>query len=264
MTIFSGQNAPDGTSYAQFGQGDQTLFFIHGVGLNHRVWQPQIDYFAASHSLVVYDMLGHGSSPLPDENATLADYAAQLLRLLDHLQLEQVSIIGHSMGALVAVAFALAHPDRVTALVPMNIVYRRTADKRTAVEERANQVLQNGQITGIETALARWFADKDDPATLEKKAQVHNWMNQLTPVGYGRTYRLFAISDDAFIDCLDRLTMPVLYLTGENDPNSTPAMSQQMAAETPNGQAIVLPNEAHMMAYLHPQKVNSILEDFLK
>jgi len=188
----------------------------------------------------------------------------QLTRLLDYLQIQQVNVIGHSMGALISVAFALAHPDSVSALVPMNIVYRRTLSQRDAVEARAEQVLASGQVVGIEAALTRWFADERDPASLEKIAAVRQWMSQVDPIGYGRTYRLFATSDDHFVDRLHELTMPVLYLTGKNDPNSTPAMSRQMAAETSHGQVEIIENEAHMMAYIHPEKVNAILANFLE
>jgi len=58
------------------------------------------------------------------------------------------------------------------------------------------------------------------------------------------------------------LRPPVLYLTGDEDPNSTPAMSQQMAEETPNGSYNSLIGEAHMMSYIAADKVNPIIEQF--
>jgi len=57
--------------------------------------------------------------------------------------------------------------------------------------------------------------------------------------------------------------MPILYLTGDLDLNSSPAMSRRMAAETPGGQALSLPDERHMMALVSPEKVNAALRDFL-
>lgn len=270
------QHAPDGTSYTIYNsqrEAADTLVFIHGVGLNQQVWQPQIDHFVATHNIIVYDMLGHGSSPRPPETVTLAHYVGQLANLLDFLQskflqceflqCKKVTLIGHSMGALVAVAYSLAHPLDVDKLVPMNIVYGRDADQAAAVVARAESVLESGQVAGIDTALARWFAGYEDAASRTKIDAIRTWLNTVDPLGYGRTYYLFATSDDAFTDHLHELTMPVLYLTGEHDPNSTPAMSHQMASQTPNGRAVVVPNEAHMMAYISPEKVNAILNDFL-
>ena len=98
-------------------QNGSTLLFIHGVGLNQQVWQPQIEYFAERYQVLVYDMLGHGRSRQPDAAATLDDYVAHLVLLLDQLGIEQVAVVGHSMGALVAVAFALTQPSRVASVV---------------------------------------------------------------------------------------------------------------------------------------------------
>ena len=57
--------------------------------------------------------------------------------------------------------------------------------------------------------------------------------------------------------------MPVLYLTGDKDPNSTPRMSKQMAEMTPRGEFYSIDDEAHMMAYIAPEKVNAIIKRFL-
>ena len=86
----------------------------------------------------------------------------------------------------------------------MNIVYKRTQTQRDAVIARAEKVLAHGQIVGVEGALARWFAGKSDPASLEKIAAVGQWLSQVDPIGYGRTYRLFANSDDAFVGAIAR------------------------------------------------------------
>lgn len=242
------------------------LVFIHGVGLNHQVWQPQIDFFAERYQVLAYDMLGHGESPLPDENAGMTAYVNQLRSLLSDLAINgSLVIVGHSMGALVGMAFALAEQfnERVQKLVLLNMVYQRTAAQRKAVVARAAKVLEEGRIAGMDAALERWFAGKTSAADLEKIARVRQWLSQVNPVGYGRTYQLFATSDLAFSGQLSQLRMPVLYLTGEFDPNSTPVMSDQLASATPSGFADALANEAHMMAYIAPEKVNPLLDDFI-
>lgn len=254
----------DYSLYGQDNQTNKTIVFIHGVGLNRQVWQPQVDHFSKRHQVLVYDMLGHGASRLPNETVTLNDYVVQLADLISTLALEPVTLVGHSMGALVAVAFALAHPKKAKALVPMNIVYQRTKAQQEAVLARAKKVLVDGKVTGIDGTLSRWFADKTDPVSIGRIEKIKQWMGEVDPVGYGRTYQLFATSDDAFNGRLNQLLMPVLYLTGENDPNSTLAMSKKMAAETPRGQVAVVSGEAHMMAYINPEKVNRYIDEFLE
>lgn len=252
----------DGTAFKSYGDQPSPLIFIHGVGMRGDVWSPQVEYFSNDYQVITYDFLGHGESHLPPEEPVLDDYVEQLNSLLKHLNLSLISLVGHSMGALISVAFALKHPDKVKALVPINIAFNRSEEAQKGVLNRANQILQTNKILNIEQTLKRWFKNKTSADDLKKIDKIRNWLANTSPQGYGRTYRLFALSDKVFLNKLSRLRPPVLYLTGDEDPNSTPDMSQQMAEETPNGSSNSLTGEAHMMSYIAANKVNPIIEQF--
>ena len=252
----------DGTAFKSYGDQPSPLIFIHGVGMRGDVWAPQVEYFSNDYQVITYDFLGHGESPLPPEEPVLDDYVEQLNNLLKHLGLSLISLVGHSMGALISVAFALKYPEKVKALVPINIAFNRSEEAQKGVLNRANQILQTNKILNIEQTLERWFKNKTSADNLKKIDKIRNWLANTSPQGYGRTYRLFALSDKVFLNKLSRLRPPVLYLTGDEDPNSTPAMSQQMAEETPNGSSNSLTGEAHMMSYIAADKVNPIIEQF--
>ncbi|WP_058035143.1 alpha/beta fold hydrolase [Burkholderia pseudomallei] len=256
-----------GTHYSiyppQAGEACETVVLIHGVGMNHSVWSPQIDALTARHRVVAYDMLGHGGSALPTVAPTLDEYASQLERLLDALQIEQAHVIGHSMGALVALEFALTHPNRTISVVALNAVYDRTPGQREAVMNRAATLGDARAAAGIDVTLERWFGDPI-PAHLTKAAEaVRDLLLTVDPVGYARTYELFARSDDAHVGRLSNLAVPALFLTGEYDANSNPAMSLAMAAAAPYGRAQIIANERHMMNVTNPAQVNERLLEFL-
>ena len=252
----------DGTAFKTYGDKASSLIFIHGVGMRGDVWTPQVEYFSNDYQVITYDFLGHGESPLPPEEPILDHYVEQLNNLLKHLDLSLISLVGHSMGALISVAFAIRYPDKVKALVPINIAFNRSKEAQKRVLNRANKILQTNKILNIEQTLERWFKNKTSTDDLKRIDKVRNWLANTSPQGYGRAYRLFALSDKVFLNKLSRLSPPVLYLTGEEDPNSTPAMSQQMAEETPNGSSNSLIGEAHMMSYIAADKVNPIIEQF--
>lgn len=258
--------SPAGTAYRFLGNTSSShpLVFIHGVGLNHRVWQAQIDFFYPDYPVLVYDMLGHGDSRPPSAEPELVDFSQQLEQLLQYLDIGDAHIIGHSMGALIAVAYALEFGSRVHTLIPMNIVYQRTTAQRQLVMQRAQDVIDSGQIIGIEQALQRWFPRPVEESSQQKIDQLREWMEQLDPYFYGLIYRLFAKSDCAFCGRLNQLDMLTLYLGAENDINSTPEMSQQMAAQTPQGSATIIPQAAHMMAYRNPELVNPLIRNFIQ
>ena len=130
----------EGTAFKSYGDQPSPLIFIHGVGMRGDVWSPQVEYFCSDYQVITYDFLGHGDSPLPPEEPSLDDYVKQLNNLLKHLDLSLISLVGHSMGALISVAFALKYPDKVKALVPINIAFNRSEDAQKGVLNRANPV----------------------------------------------------------------------------------------------------------------------------
>ena len=92
------------------------LVLLHGLGSRGASWLPVADVLAARFHLYAPDLRGHGDSDKPARGYLVPDYAADLARLLDALGLERPLMVGHSLGALVALAWAAAHPERVAAL----------------------------------------------------------------------------------------------------------------------------------------------------
>lgn len=250
------------TAFRDVGTGEPVVL-IHGVGMNRNFWGPQVAELAGSRRVVTYDMLGHGRSAMAPEGAVIDDYVAQLRDLMDALSIPAANLVGHSMGALVALGFALSSPSRALRLAALNAVYERTPEQRSAVLARANEIAEKGAVGSADGTIARWF----DAATAERIPgtldAVRGWLESVDPIGYARAYRVFATSDRCFAGKLHELAMPSLFLTGDMDLNSTPAMSERMAAESGDGKAVSLPGERHMMSLVDPVAVNAVLREFL-
>ena len=240
------------------------VILIHGVGLNADVWGCQIEALAPSHRVIAYDTLGHGLSALPPEEAGIGHYVGQLFRLMDGLNLRGASLVGHSMGAMIAIAAALDEPARIERLVALNAVHDRSPERRAAARERADLLDRDGAAKTTEAALERWFGPIAEGAFVEERAQIRSWLDAVDPIGYARAYRVFATSDAAYANRLEELQCPALFMTGERDPHSTPAMSRAMAAAAPQGHAVVLPGQRHMAAFAAPDLCNRIILDFLQ
>ncbi|WP_027167689.1 alpha/beta fold hydrolase [Mesorhizobium sp. WSM3224] len=254
--------APDGTGFIRAGSGAPVLL-IHGVGMDAAIWQPQIASMQGRFDVIAIDMLGHGASPLPPENANLSDFADQAIRLLDHLGLDRVAVVGHSMGALVAQELALQAPSRVGSLVCLNAVFRRPPELAQAVHERAAALGGPGDPSAIAATIARWFGNPIPPLLADAAATARSALESVDAEGYARTYRLFAHADTEHTDRLADLSAPALFMTGSEDRNSTPAMSAAMARLAPAGQCLVLSGEKHMMTIASPQKVTQRITAFL-
>ena len=250
------------TGFLRRGSG-ASLVLIHGVGVRARIWAPQIDFLSVHFDVVAYDLLGHGESSPPPPSASLGDYSEQLLALLDGLGIRRAHFVGHSMGALVALDFALAHPNRVSSVVALNAVFCRTPEQRAAVDARAAALDEHRQPLTWESTIARWFGDIVPQAWAAAAATVRGYLAEVDPLGYARTYRVFATSDAAHRDRLGALVPPALFMTGEHDPNSTPAMSEAMAHLAPQGRALIIKAARHMMSLTDAAEINSALFAFL-
>lgn len=262
MIRLTAERTPAGTSYLATGQG-QPVVLIHGVGLNKEMWGGQVVGLATQYRVIAYDMLGHGDSPRPEPGTELLGYADQLRELLDHLGLTQVTVIGFSMGGLVARAFALHYPQYLQGLVVLNSVFNRTPEQRAGVIARTAQAAQHGPDANAEAALSRWFSREYQAANPAQIAAIRQTLASNDPQGYLTTYELFATQDMYRADDLGNIRVPTLIATGELDPGSTPEMAEQLAQRIPGARAAVLDEQRHMMPVESPRLVNQLLLDFL-
>ena len=246
-------------AYRDHGVGEP-LVLLHGVGMQSAAWEPQIEALAKHHRIIALDLPGHGqSAPLP-AHSRLGDYVVWCHDVITRLNLGQVNIAGHSMGALIAAGYAITHPALLHRVALLNGVYRRDDASSAAVIARATAI-REGQVD-LEAPLSRWFADT--PAEAGVRDQVATWLRAIDIDGYATAYTAFAHGDATYAGRFDKITCPFLALTGEDDPNSTPAMSRMMAKQAANGKAVVIKGHRHMVNLTAPAKVNAHLLAWLK
>ncbi len=106
----------DGLSYLDEGAG-APLVFVHGLLGSHRGWAHLVADLASERRVIAPDLLGHGTSAKPVGDYSLGSHAAILRDLLDHLGVERVDLVGHSLGGGIALQFTYLFPDRVARLV---------------------------------------------------------------------------------------------------------------------------------------------------
>lgn len=258
MPEHAARRVANGIAYLEKGQGEP-LLLIHGVGLNAEAWGPQLEALSDTHRVIAMDMPGHGQSAPPPASADLSHYVAQAVALLDALGIGAANVAGHSMGGLVAIGLALEHPRRVLRLGVLNSVFERSPEARGAVEARAAEIASSGTCGDIEQPIRRWLGESDTPLHQQLRA----WLAGMNPASYAVAYRLFATGDRLFSGRLGALTMPALFATGADDPNSTPLMAEAMAAAAPRGKSAVLPGQRHMMNLVEPGATARLIRDLL-
>lgn len=245
-------------NYREAGTGEP-LVLIHGVGMQSAAWTPQIEALSKTHRVLALDMPGHGgSSPLP-EGAQLPDFVAWLQASLTALGTGPVNLAGHSMGALIAGGFACTHPEMLRRVALINGVFKRSQQASEAVLARAAEI-KAGKVD-LETPLARWFGNSS--ADQSAREHVAGWLASVDMAGYATAYGAFARGDATYAERWPLITHPLLALTGDGDPNSTPAMSRAMAEQAPNGEVEILAGR-HMVNLTQPDAVTNSLIRWLR
>lgn len=228
------------------------LVLLHGVGLDHTMWQSVLAQLPPGTATWAPDLLGHGSSPAAADGTTLADLAAPVVDRLqpgDHL-------VGFSLGALVAQHIARRHPHLVASLTSVSSVCRRTDDERAAVLGRLRAAAEDFPAS-VEAALERWYAGTAVRPELVAETRATLLGNDVA--SYLNCYRVFAAADAELAPELSHIRVPGLAVTGASDPGSTPEMSRRLADSIPGCQVVVVPGARHMLPVQMPRELVEVL-----
>ena len=147
-----------GTSYSLHKINEKTpIVFVHGVGLTKEIWEPQINFFK-DYNTLTYDLLGHGKTSLKKSKVSFEDFSKQLLKLIDELNFKKIHLVGFSLGALVTRHFASEHNDRLSSLIMLSSIYKRTEEQNRVVKNRF-EVAKMDRPASKHAALRRWLSE---------------------------------------------------------------------------------------------------------
>lgn len=103
--------------FIRAGNGSPPLVFVHGFACSHEDWQSQLDFFSRTHEVAACDLRGHGATPGRPHECSIEHYGGDVAALLNHLELTDCILVGHSMGTRVILEAARIDPERVGGLV---------------------------------------------------------------------------------------------------------------------------------------------------
>ncbi len=263
-------------TYRIQGNGPLPLVFLHGFAAARTTWDDLAPLFPADrYTLYLIDLKGFGDSAKPhDGRYAVEDQAEMVTALLDELQLQQVVLIGHSLGGGIALLVSImAHkggrPGLVARLViidgaaypqPLPRFMRRLATpligwcilhmlpvRFLVTVTLASVYFRSETIT--EMHIQRYARFYDQPGVSYVMRQT---VRQLVPERYG-----------AFAAAYPRLTMPALLIWGEHDRIIRCQIGERLQRELPDSRLLLLPECGHNPHEEEPQRVYAAISDFL-
>ena len=255
--IYQGKNL----SYQTFGSGPAVVL-IHGFGEDGNVWNKQISFLQPSFHLIIPHLPGSGSSDLIDD-MSLEGLATSVYLILKEEKIEQCSMIGHSMGGYITLAFAEKYPSLLDSIgLFHSTAFADTEEKKSSRKKGIQKREENGALSFLKD----FVPDLYSPSTKSLNQTIID--DHLKTISYFTKAALSAYLQSMMgrpdrTNVLKQNKIPFLFVLGRND-NAIPFNDVLRLASMPDISYIhILEQSGHMGMIEEPEKSNHILNDFL-
>ncbi|MFB3925197.1 MAG: alpha/beta fold hydrolase [Syntrophales bacterium] len=244
---------------------EPAMILLHGIGDNGYIWEHFARMSADYFRIIAPDQRGHGRSEWAIPPAYCCDdYVSDISALIDTLKLNRLILMGHSMGALHATRYASLHPEKIAALIHVDIepcppawnkkylanLYESLPDTYESVEEYIEQARINSPFADRETLLAVALRSLDRGVDGKFRRQYDREVL--------RCFDAYDLRPD-----LRNIRCPSLIVRGRQSRVMSREKAREMSLEIPNGRLAEIPEAAHPVHTDNPRGFGRAVLDFL-
>ncbi len=219
------------------------LLLIHGIGAARDTWRFMTDDLAEHHTVIRYDLRGHGDSPLGDPTFELGHLVNDLERVRERTGFETVHLAGHSLGGMIGPAYARRFPERVRSLGLLSTAAFRTDDDSAKVQGVVSTMRSEGIPNILPTLTDRWYTDAFIEANPDIVRRRLDQVIACDPETFLNVFRIYATFEMG--PWLHEITHRSLVLTGEFDGGCNPRLNTHIAEALPDAELVILEGLKH-------------------
>ncbi len=250
-------------SYDVKGEGEP-IIFVHGVGSRKYSWDGVVEKLQDSYQCVTYSLRGHGDSPLPNNtnDFNLDDLVVDLESLRTHLKLEEINLVGHSLGGQIVPYYAKKYPELTKSLVMLSTAAFRTDTEKKKILDLVNAMKKSGLDAVLPSLISRWYTDEfalKNPDTVEKRIKMIKGMSLET---FGQVFSIYA--NCSMEDWLHEINIPALVMTGSEDVGCSPRLNKLIVESMPQAELKVVQGLRHSINTEKPELVAFEIKNFIK
>ncbi|PPR45077.1 MAG: 3-oxoadipate enol-lactonase 2 [Alphaproteobacteria bacterium MarineAlpha5_Bin11] len=250
-------------SYDVKGEGEP-IIFVHGVGSRKYAWDGVVEKLQDRYQCVTYSLRGHGDSPLPNNSNdfNLDDLVKDLESLRAHLKLEEIHLVGHSLGGQIAPYYAKKYPELAKSLVMLSTAAFRTDTEKQKILDLVNTMKKSGLDAVLPSLINRWYTDEfalKNPDTVEKRIKMIKGMSLET---FSRVFSIYA--NCSMEDWLYEINIPALVMTGSEDVGCSPRLNQLIVESMQQAELKVVQGLRHSINTEKPELVAFEIKNFIK
>lgn len=248
-------------SYRVAGQGPP-LYMVHGIGARKTTWDELVEGLQQHFTCVIYDLRGHGESPIPPTPYSLDDLVDDLEALRRKLGHEKIHLIGHSLGGMIGPAYARAYPHNTLSVGLLSTAAGRSEDDRAKLQAVGAAMEQNGVVETLATFVSRWFTDafiEACPELIEARLQQ---VRDTPEAVFLSVFWIYANTEMA--PWLNEIKHPCLILTGEFDGGCNPRLNRFIHGELAHSRLVILEGFKHSLLMEASAQILPHLKSFLQ
>jgi 3-oxoadipate enol-lactonase len=242
--------------------GAPVVTLTHPLGATLALWDEHVTTLTKLCRVLRYDVRGHGGSEVLPGPYTLEQMSGDLVDLLDTLGIAETHFVGVSMGGLIGMTAALAHPRRIASLALCDTTACYGSVMRPMWEDRIRMAETEGMTQAlVDRTMAIWFTEAFRSRRPEAVERIAAMLRRSDPRGYAAAIRAIG-----FVDLTERIAAircPTLVVVGEQDPGTPPAMARVIHEHIPGSQLLVLPDAAHCAVVESADRFHPALINFL-
>jgi pimeloyl-ACP methyl ester carboxylesterase len=262
--------------YMDEGKGTNTLVMIHGLGSYSPAWIKNIQDLKSDYRCIALDLPGYGHSSKGDYPGDLTFYTGIIHQFIEALNLESVTLAGHSMGGQIAIITALAHPEQIGGLVlvaPAGFEQFHKGQKQWFREVFTPDIVRLTPVEAIRNNYATNFYKFPEDANFMirdriamRDADDFNWYCDIIPKN------VRGMVDNPVYQLLPEIKQPVLTIFGSQDnliPNrylnggSTTTIAVDGSRRIPNSLLVMIDQAGHFVQFEKSEEVNQAIRDFI-
>jgi 3-oxoadipate enol-lactonase len=234
----------------------------HSLACSAAMWDEQWAVLTKRYRVLRFDTRGHGATDAPSGAYSLGQLAEDLHGLLATAGVQKPHFVGLSMGGMIGMTYALAHPGVFRSLVLCDTTSRIPDEAQPVWAERIATAQRQGMEPLVEPTLKRWFTEPFLAQRGPVVERVARMIRATPPAGYAGCCH--AISKLNLTDRLAAIDCPIQIIVGEQDVGTPVAMSRAIHAAAPGSELVVIPQASHLSNLEQPAAFDSALLDFLQ
>jgi 3-oxoadipate enol-lactonase len=248
--------------YDEKGSGSPVVF-AHGLTFDRHMWDHQVETLSSRYRCIAYDLLGHGGSSVSQGEYSLEDEAENLHALLGEWDASPAHLAGLSMGGMVAIRLAVAHPEDVRSLALLDTsAEEEEAERRPQYEALAAAARAQGPGAVVGAVIPIMFSQRFVQSQPEKVDAYKRDFDGLHTEALELATKAVA-RRTSVLSRMAGIRVPTLVIVGGEDAATTPDHSQRIVERIAGARLETIAGAGHMTPVEQPERISQLLSEFL-